>query len=151
MTDAYGVPYANTAEKKIVWTTQPIAVTSTTPANNGTSVKTTPASVTTISVSFNQNMLPASLDAADYTFNSTTSTTPIPLTAAVAASRTCGPTRTSCTLQMSTTAPLAPGKYVFKLKTGATVSDVLTNVYTQAADRTVTFTVANAPPAIICL
>lgn len=152
VTDAYGVPYTNATAKTITYTTQPIAVTSLSPVNNGTSVKATPASVTTLSVSFNQNMVPASLDAAtEVTLTSTTNTTAIPLAATVAAASTCGPTRTSCTLQVKTAAPLAPGSYKLTLKAGATVSDVLGNVYTQAADRVVTFTVANIAPAVVCL
>ena len=153
VTDAYGVPFVNTAEKKVTWTTQPIAITSTTPANGGTSTKSTPASLTTISISFNQNMDPATLTPADYTFTGPGGAA-VPLGPAVAAASTCGPSRSSCTLELPSLAPLAPGAYKFTLNAAAQISDVITptaNVYTQAAARVVSFSVVNATPAIVCL
>ena len=57
----------------------------------------------------------------------------------------CGITSTSCSIVIPTAEPLAPGDYTFTLKAGATIEDVLGNVYTQAADRVVNFTVVDAP------
>ncbi len=145
--DVFGKTWTNDAEKKITFTTQPIAVTSISPANNSVSVKATPASNTTISISFNQSMNPATLDPTEWTFTSPTAVVFGPPTISG-----CAATSTTCSIRLTTTTPIAPGAYKFTLKQGATISDVLGNVYTQAADRTVSFTVENAEPdVVICL
>jgi len=149
--DAFGKTWTNDEARTITYMTQPIAVTSISPANNGTSVKATAASLTRVSISFNQSMVATSLDPTEFTLTSTTSTTPIVTTAPSSAATSCTATATSCSVRVDAVAPLAPGSYKFTLKAGATITDVLGNVYTQAADRSVTFTVANAAPAVVCL
>ena len=145
VTEAHGKTYTFPAmDEVITWMTAPIAITSTSPANNGTSTKATPTSNTTIGISFNQAMDPATLTAADFEVTGGA-------TFGAATVSGCGPTSTSCQLRLTTTAPLAPGSYTFTLKQGAQISDVLGNVYTQAAARTINFTVANAEPAVQCL
>jgi len=138
--------WTNDMEKKITFMTQPIAVTSISPANNGVSVKATPASTTRISISFNQSMNPATLDPTEWTF-----TSPTAVVFGAPTISGCAETSTSCSIRLTTTTPLAPGAYSFTLKQGATISDVLGNVYTQAADRKVSFTVENAEPDVVCL
>ncbi|MBA3456638.1 MAG: hypothetical protein H0T42_26350 [Deltaproteobacteria bacterium] len=150
--DAFGKVWTNPAAESITWTTSALAITSISPANNGTSTKATPASSTRISISFNQSMLPGSLDpATEMVLTSTTNTTPIPLGAVTISG--CAVTSTTCSLRADTVSPLSPGTYKFTLKAGATVSDVLTpaNVYTQAADRSVTFKVVEAAAPVVCL
>jgi len=145
VTDAFGAVYTNDEAEMISFTTQPIAVTAISPANNGTSVRD-PGDPTSISISFNQSMDPATLDATEYTF-----TSPTPVTFAPAVVSGCGPTSSSCSLVLTSTTSLAPGSYKFTLEMGATVTDVLGNVYTQAADRSVTFTVENSESPVVCL
>jgi len=144
--DAFGKTWTNAAEKKITWTTQPIAITAISPANNGVSVKSTPASLTTISISFNQSMDPATLATTEWMFTSATA-----VTFGAPTVSGCASDSTTCSIRLTTTAPIPPGSYKFTLKAGATISDVRGTVYTQAADRTVSFTVENAEPAVVCL
>ncbi|MFN0245446.1 MAG: Ig-like domain-containing protein [Kofleriaceae bacterium] len=148
--DARGAVYTQTAARTVSWTTQPIAVTGTSPANNGTALRAMDTSNTTFSISFNQSMDPTTLDPA----TEITVTGPSTVTFAAPTISGCAPTSTSCSLRMTTTAPIMAGEYTLTLKAGATVTDVLGNVYTQAADRIVNFTVATADPAtppIVCL
>lgn len=148
--DAHGVTYTQTEARTIAWTTQPITVIGTVPANNGTSTKAMSTSNTTIQIAFNQSMDPATLDPA-------TEVTLVGPTAATFGAATIGlgclPESTVCRLALTTTAPLADGAYQFTLKMGATVTDVLGNEYTQPTDRVVSFTVATAEPVnpIQCL
>ena len=147
--DAHGAMYTQTAARTITWTTQPISVTGTTPANNGSAVRATDTSTTTFDIAFNQSMNPATLDPA----TEITVTGPGAATFAVTAEG-CAVTSTSCALRLTSTAALMAGDYTLTLKAGATISDVLGNVYTQAADRVVNFTVETAEPAappITCL
>lgn len=144
VSDAFGVVYTNAMEKKITYMTQPITLTTVSPADKGTLTKATPASPTRVSISFNQNMNPATLDTTDFTFTGTAG--PVAVVAAAASPATCTTTATSCSLRVESAAPLLPGEYTFTLKAGATISDVLGNVYTQTADRTVKFTVKDAAP-----
>lgn len=141
----YGKEYELPADRVIMWTTAPIALTGTTPANNGTSTKATANSPTTIRLTFNQNMDPASLTSADYTASNGVQFAPTGVYDG------CDATATSCVLELTTTQALTPGAYQFTLNAGATLTDVLGNTYTQATDRVINFTVANAAPAVQCL
>lgn len=147
--DAHGATYTNAEALVVNFTTAAIAVTSTSPANNGRKPKATPASLTTIDLSFNQSMNPATLDLSKVTLTGPTAAT------FVATAVGCTPTSTTCVVRLTTAVPLDPGSYTFTLEQGATISDVLTTptVYTQAAARVVKFTVADATPTdpIVCL
>lgn len=148
--DAHGATYTQTAARTVMWTTQPITVSGTTPANNGTALRAMDTSTTTFDISFNQSMDPATLDPA----TEITVTGPSTVTFAAPAVVGCGVTSTSCRIRLTSTAALMAGDYTLTLKAGATISDVLGNVYTQAADRVVNFTVETAEPAappITCL
>jgi hypothetical protein len=137
--DYYGVTFTNGGAIQFSFTTQPIAITGTSPANGGQIVKATPASPTRIALAFNQAMNPASIDASEVEFSGGVGIgTPI--------ASGCGVASTSCSILIPTDTPLAPGSYSFTLKAGATVEDVLGNVYTQAADRVINFTVVDAEP-----
>lgn len=152
VSDVFGAVYTNAAEKKITYMTQPITVLTFSPADKGTVTKAMPTSLSSVSISFNQNMNPATLDAADFTFTGPAGA--VAVGTATAATGTCSPTASSCSLRVGAVAPLAPGEYTFILKAGAMISDVLGNVYTQASDRTVKFTVKEAgtpPTPIQCL
>lgn len=143
--DYYGVTFTNPDAIELSFKTQPIAITGTSPANNGRIAKATPASPTRIALAFNQSMDPASLEASEVEFSGGAAIgTPV--------ASGCGPASTSCSIVIPTAAPLAPGDYSFTLKAGATIEDVLGNVYTQATDRVVNFTVVDAPSsAVQCL
>ena len=150
VTDFYGVTYTAMEEKKITYTTQPIAITSISPANNGTFTIAAATPTPRVGISFNQSMDPTSLLATEYTFTDSVGTA---IPAAVTASG-CAPTSTTCQLRVTPTPAmtiLRPGTYTFTLKANATIVDVLGNVFTQPTDRTVTFDVANGPAPVICL
>ena len=150
--DAFGKTWTNPAEMKITFTTQPIAVTSTSPANNGVVTKASATSSTRVSISFNQSMNAASLDATEYAFTGPGGTV-IPATVSESG---CLPTSTSCSLRVTPgtavlPVSLQPGDYKFVLNAGATITDKLNNTYTQTTARTVNFSIENAPAAVVCL
>lgn len=150
--DAHGATYTNDEALVVNFMTAAIAVTATSPANNGTKIKATTASFTNIDIAFNQAMNPTTLDPA----TEVSLTGPTASTFGAATALGCTPASTSCTLRLTTAVSLEPGSYTFTLKQGATISDVLATptVYTQAADRVVKFKVANAAaPAtpLVCL
>jgi hypothetical protein len=149
--DAHGAIYTQAMARTVSWTTQPIAVTGTVPANNGTATRAMDTSTTSFDIAFNQSMDPATLDPA--TEITITGPSTVTFTAPTIGSG-CTAASTSCRIRLTTTAAIMAGDYTLTIKTGATVTDVLGNVYTQAADRIVNFTVATAdPPAppIVCL
>jgi hypothetical protein len=155
--DAFGKTYTQSGDKAIKWTVAPIALTGTSPADGDTSTKATTGSLTKVSISFNQSMNPASITSDEWSvvdadgnavaFNATVTTAIDPNTG----NPTCNPdgTSTSCTLVFTSTAALAAGDYTFTLKKDTNIDDVLASptVYTQAADRVITFTVAEATPS----
>jgi hypothetical protein len=147
--DAHGAMYTQEAARTITWTTQAINVTGTVPANNGTALRAMDTSNTNFDISFNQSMDPTTLDPA----TEITITGPSTVTFGAPTAVGCLPTSTSCRVRMTSTAPLMAGDYELTIKAGATVSDVLGNVYTQATDRVVSFTVetAETDPPITCL
>ena len=147
--DAYGKVFTNAADKVIKFKTQPaISVTSSTPANGATLKKSTPASLSSVTLSFNQAMDASSL-VVDEDYTITPAVTP---NATIPSSSTsCSASGTVCTLVIQANYP--PGDYTFTLKAGAKLLDALGNEYTQAADRVIKFTVEDATPApvIPCL
>ncbi|MDX2089029.1 MAG: Ig-like domain-containing protein [Kofleriaceae bacterium] len=161
--DAHGKVYTQEAEKKIIWTVAPIAISSTDPADEDIVTKATTMSTTQITINFNQAMNPASIAPTEWEVVDSTGAV-VPFDAVVGVSDdpasgvpTCAAdgTSTLCGLVFTSTAALTPGTYKFTLKAGATIEDQLAapTVYTQASDRVVTFTVANptAVPPVQCL
>lgn len=153
VTDAYGVTFTNAAAKTVTYTTQAIAVTSTSPANRGSIAKATPTSTTRLSISFNQSMDATTLLPTEYTLTGPMGDVAVSFTSESG----CAATSTSCSIRVTpgtsvTPVSLPPGDYTFTLKAGATINDKLGNVYTQAADRVVEFTIENATATpVVCL
>jgi Bacterial Ig-like domain len=146
--DAYGKVFTNETARVIKFKTQPaVAITASAPATGAEITKASPTSKTNIDISFNQAMVPASLEPADYTITPAV-TLDAPITTATTG---CTASGTSCTIRLGGTYP--PGTYTFTLKAGAVINDLLGNPYTQPNDRVIKFTVKEAPPApvIPCL
>jgi hypothetical protein len=145
--DIFGVTATNMMAREVKFKTQPIALTASAPANGATVTKATPTSATQITFTFNQNMDAATFDAADVELTGATTAL------AFGASSGCAsPAGTSCTLVVQGT--FVPGEYTLKLKKDAVIKDMLGNDYVQAADRSIKFTVKEAPaspPAPPCL
>jgi hypothetical protein len=153
--DFYRKVHDTAAEDLVVtWKTQPaIVVSSISPLDTATVKKSSATSVSNILLTFNQAMVPTSLDANDFTitpavagltFGKGTSST------SSTSTRDCTDVHNACRLRISGVFPA--GAYTFTLKTGATFTDVFGNTYTQAADKVVHFTVVDAPPPVIkCL
>jgi hypothetical protein len=143
--DAHGATYTQAADKIIKWTVAPIALTSTSPTDNGTVEQ---GATNRISLSFNQSMNPASLDPTEWEVVDASGAV-VPFNAAVTASGCAADgSSTSCSLRFTSTAQLPPGDYKFTLKKDATIEDVLASptIYTQASDRVVNFTVVRPTP-----
>jgi len=97
-----------------------------------------------VQLTFNSNMKGSTLTADEFTFT-TADGTPV---AGVTVGATTG------TAVRVDAAALAAGNYKFTLKAGATIEDNLGNVYTQAADRVINFSVEvddSVPPPHLCL
>jgi hypothetical protein len=145
--DYYGATYTQSGDKTIMWTVAPIAITSTSPANNGMVAQGT---TNTVRVSFNQSMAEASIAASEWEVTNANGDV-VPFSPTVSRSG-CNPngSSTTCALVFESIAQLPLGDYTFTLKAGATIDDVLTppTTYTQTADRVIDFTVvpANTPP-----
>jgi len=140
ISDAYGkqtIDFA--ADRSTEFTTDStIKITAQSPANNARVIKAATANAR-ISLTFNQEMLAASLDATEYTLTRAdgTAVSSLPVTTSGAAVRI-------------DYAALPAGTYTFTLKAGAMLTDKILptpGVYTQSADRVIKFTVADAPPA----
>lgn len=151
--DFYGKVYTNASDLVIKWKTQPaIAISSISPADTSTVTKATPASSTNITFTFNQAMDPTTLDTSDFTIDPA-----VPgLTFGKGTSPTSSTSVRDCTENVNTcrlriTGVFQPGTYKLTLKQGAAFKDVFGNVYTQAADKVVTFTVKEAAAPIQCL
>ncbi|MBA3502385.1 MAG: hypothetical protein H0T65_18620 [Deltaproteobacteria bacterium] len=146
--DNYGKTYTQMGDRVIKFKTQPVAIAASSPANGATVTKATPASATTIAFSFNTAMDPTTWTAADVDLIGTATT----LTFGAAPNTCTSTTATSCTLLVQ--GVFTPGTYTVRLKAGAVVKDVFGTDYTQAADRSIQFTVKDpGPPApvIPCL
>ena len=142
VSDFYGVVYTFPEAKTVKFRTQPLAITASSPANGATVLKSTPTSATNIVFSFNQAMDPTTWTADDVELTGAATTL------AFGASSGCSsPAGTSCALIVQ--GVFTPGEYTLKLKAGATINDRLGNTYTQAADRVINFTVADAQPGSI--
>jgi hypothetical protein len=162
ISDVYGAEYTVPADKIVKFKTQPAITMTSSPANEATVTKATPASLVGVTLTFNQAMDATTLTAGtDFTFKDSAGADVMGLTVAVgAASPTgvgganCNNTATACQLRIRGT--LAPGVYTFTLKQGAMISAnaALTGEsFTNAADKVIKFTVKDAAPVTphVCL
>lgn len=157
--DFYGAPWTNAEDKVITWKTAPaIQVTSLgarptggffSTVDGGTLVRPTAATTVDFRIGFNQDMDPTTIGPDDYTIE------PAPTAAVVYSPSGCGsPTGNpygvlaTCTLRVRAAVP--SGSVKFTLKAGASFKDIFGVVYTQAADKTLTITVEEAPTAPAC-
>jgi methionine-rich copper-binding protein CopC len=128
------------AERVVEFTTaSAIAITAQSPAN-GARITKAPNAAARISLTFNQEMVATSLDTTNISLVKADHT-PVAIAPTVSAS--------GAAIRIDYAA-LPAGSYTFTLKKGATLTDKIAptpNVYTQAADRVINFTVADAPPA----
>jgi len=158
--DAYGATYTNAAEQTVTWKTaaKPLLTTST--ADNTTVTKIANQQLVGVSLNFNSNMDVTTLDPSEFTFvnkaGASVTTMPgwtTPLGGVVVgsggASANCSTKSNAC--QFRIRADLAPDDYTFTLKAGATISDKLGNVYTQASDLVIHITVEAPAAPVQCL
>jgi hypothetical protein len=143
--DTYGAVYTQAAAQVITWKTAPAITVSTSPADNTEIVRddaTTPVGVT---LSFN-SAIKFATDVTEDDF-SVTDGSGAAVTGWTIASSSCLATSTSCAVTITKAVP--DGTYTFTLKAGATMSDQNGDVYTQAADKAIHFTVVTdtTPPA----
>jgi hypothetical protein len=150
--DFYGKVYTQTEAKTIAFKTQPIAITATT-VDKTVFTKATPTTNTRILLTFNQGMVAASLEPADFTVEAVgSSPAPPPLTVSTGATGTtsCSPTSSGCQLRVS--GVYMPGDYKFTLKAGAKISDALGNEFTVPTARVINFTVQESDARVVpCL
>lgn len=149
ISDAYGkqaITFA--ADRVVTFKTEPaIKLTASTPANNANIVKPA-ADPVRIQLTFNQQILSTTLDPTEYTLVRTSDNTEV--SGAVVSQ----PSASTLRIQYSA---LPKGSYKFTLKAGAMLTDKVaapdTGMYTQAADRVISFTVtdAGADPTFKCL
>lgn len=130
-----------------------IALTASSPANGATVTKAASNSPVSIRLTFNQEMNPASFTAGtDFTLIDDATGNQVPV---AVVNDPLNPAQ----IRFRSTTPaggaLAPGKYTFTFKAGASVDDKITtpgpNNFMQAADRVIKFTVVEAPAAPKCL
>lgn len=162
--DFYGAEYTFEEDLVITWKTQPailqtgITVRNTGAlvgvGNNGTLVKNDAANTTDIRVGFNASINPATVDLTDIRVE------PAVADLAIASVSGCGNTTAgagnnstgwlgTCTIRFRGT--FAPGTYKITMPMGASVADIFGTTYTQAADASITVTVADPEPAASCL
>jgi hypothetical protein len=127
-----------------------IAVTGSSPASGGVVTKTTATSTISVLLLFNQEMDVATFSTGvDYTLVADADPTKTVINSVAVARIGSAPQAAEIVF------PTQPaGSYTFTLKAGAALSDtfVPANVYTQAADRVIRFTVRDPlPPAAPCL
>jgi hypothetical protein len=159
--DFYGATYTNAMDKVITWKTQP-KITASFTADNTVFTKASATSLTGVTITFNQSIPTTDLaspatrttteltEGTEFTVTDGSNNPVTGLTIDTSANSSCTTSSTSCAVRIRKN--LAAGDYTFTLKAGATVNDVLGNVYTQAADKVVHFTVEDpAPPAPTCL
>jgi len=159
--DVWGVEYTNAAALTVTWKTQP-AISATFTADNSTFTKATDTSLTGVTITFNTSIVTTDLTApatrttdqltegTEYTVTDSNNAAVTGFTIDTSSNTSCTVGGTSCAIRIRKNLPA--GDYTFTLKAGAALTDVLGNVYTQAADRVIHFTVENpAPPSPPCL
>ena len=156
--DVYGKTFTTTADETITWKTQPkLVLTASSPADLGEIQKITTQQLVGVTLSWNANMDHTTLTAGtEFTFVNVATGADVTALATFrkgvgsgASGNTCAETSRGC--QFRIRADLPPADYKFTLKQGATVSDRLGNVFTQAADLIITFTVLAPEPTVPCL
>ena len=142
-TSTKSATFTNTADQTVHFTTAALALTGTSPADNGASVDAGGGKVAIV-LTFNFDADPASLLPAEFTSS----------TGVTFAVNPNGPNLTAANqIELDSTAAVAPGDYTFTLKMGATINDseATPSTYMQAADKVIHFTVAPpSPPAPAC-
>ncbi|MDQ3364574.1 MAG: Ig-like domain-containing protein [Myxococcota bacterium] len=132
------------ADQTVTFTTAGmIALTAQSPANAATVTKATALSPVAVRLTFSTEVDPTSVTPDEFTFT-TAAGQPVP---GAIVQIPIPPAADSTSITFGTgLASLPAGDYVFTFKAGATVTDFLGNTYTQAADRVIPFTVAEASP-----
>jgi hypothetical protein len=151
--DFWGATYTNATTVVVKWKTQP-AITASLTADNTTFTKATATSLVGPTITFNAPMKIAGelTEGTEFTVTDSAGANVTGFTIAAASASSCTIGGTSCALTVRK--DLAPGAYKFTLKAGATVTDQSNDVYTQAADKVVNFTVkapATPTPPPACL
>jgi methionine-rich copper-binding protein CopC len=144
ISDAFGKQSIDFAAERVVefTTAAAISITAQSPAN-GARITKAPTGSARISLTFNQEMVATSLDPSEFSLVKSDGTL-VAIPPAVS---------TSGAVVRIDYAALPAGTYKFTLKAGAMIDDRIVtgrtaaNTYTQAADRVINFTVADAPPA----
>ena len=161
--DFYGKEWTNPSDMVIKWKTQP-AIVLTGPAvrvtgtvvsigDLGTARKPTSTTTLDIRLGFNVAMDPTTLDVADVAVENVATGGSVP-TLALASSSGCATTGNAtnflgtCTLRLR--GLFQAGTYKITVKQGAELKDMFGTVYTQAAAKAITITVAEAPPPVQC-
>jgi hypothetical protein len=147
--DWYGVEYTNEDDLTVTWKTSPKITASFSPAD-ATVIETDGSDIDTVTITFNQSILPSTLTAADYSVTNTTSGADVtalltPTAGELSSSATCTINATGCAYTLVGTLP--PGMYKFTMKMGAEVADAYGTKYTQAADKVINFEVKAATPS----
>lgn len=133
---AMGGTFTNAdGDQTVTFTTAALALSGTTPADNDSA--TLDSGKLVIDLTFNFDVDPTTLAAAEYAFSGTG----ITFTADYGSSAN--------VLELTSVQDVTPGTYTFTLKMGATIDDLeaTPSTYTQAADEVIHFTVEAAPPA----
>jgi len=148
VSDVWGVEYTVPEALTVKWKTQP-AITASFTADNSTFQKATATSLVGVTITFNSVMIPTAAELAEGTEYTVTDKDGNAVTGftvgAGSATGSCTGAGTSCQIRIRKN--LAAGDYTFTLKGGATISDQLGNVYTQAADKVIHFTVEDPAPS----
>ena len=146
--DAWGVVYTNPEAFTRTWKTQPAITVAVTPADNSTVTRS--ATTTTVGPTLAFNTAIKATEITEGTDFTVTDSSGAVVTGFTVATTTCLATSTSCSVTIKKAVP--DGAYTFTLKAGAMMSDQHGDVYTQAADKVVHFTVETDPPvAVECL
>jgi hypothetical protein len=162
--DAYGEVYTQAAPLTIAWKTQPAITATFAPADNATITKATATSPVGVTLSFNTAIkttdvaAPATrttdelTEGTEFTLTDGNGTAVTGLTIDTPDELSCTEYGSSCVIRIRKDLP--PDTYIFTLKAGATLTDQHGDIYTQAADRVIHFTVkapVPPPPAADCL
>jgi hypothetical protein len=130
-----------------------IALTASSPATGSTVTKASSGSPVSILLTWNQEMNPASFVAGtDFTLIDDATGNQIPV---AVVNNPSNPAQIRFRSTTPANGALAPGKYTFTFKMGASVEDKITtpapNTFAQTTDRVIKFTVVEAPAAPKCL
>jgi hypothetical protein len=131
--------FTNASDQVVHFTTAALALTGTTPADNGDASTNSTSGHTNVLLTFNFDVDPTSLSTTEFSASSGT------WTVNAGATSDAGPNQ----IEIDSSTTLPPGDYTFTLKMGATINDAETtpSTYTQAADKVIHFTVSPPAPA----